>query len=78
MSNAKDKIIEFVNHLPENSTIDDIITALEEQKDIVMNMKEDNKEENIDMIKVSEHGLKNFLESEPDFYTDKDLKVKFL
>jgi len=42
-----------------------------------MNMDEDNNEANIDMIKVSEHSLKDFLESEPDIYTDDDLQVKF-
>ena len=77
MSKIKDKVIEFVKHLPENSTIDDIVNALKEKRDIVMNTDEDDNETKIDMIKLSEHSLKDFLESEPDIYTDADLLVKF-
>jgi len=38
MSRIKEKVIEFVKRLPESATIDDIVNALEEKKEIVKNM----------------------------------------
>lgn len=29
------------------------------------------------IIKISEHSLKEFLENEPDLYTDEDLKLRY-
>lgn len=29
------------------------------------------------LIKISEHSLKEFLENEPDLYTDEDLKLRY-
>ena len=77
MSSIKEKVIEFVKHMPEGSTIDDIVNALEEQKEIVENMDEESSDARVDMVTLSEASLKDFLETEPDIYTDKDLKVKF-
>ena len=33
--------------------------------------------ETMALMKLSERSLKGFLESEPDLYTDKDLKVRY-
>jgi hypothetical protein len=77
MSSIKEKVIEFVKHMPEGSTIDDIVNALEEHKEIVENMDDESTDARIDMVTLSEASLKDFLEAEPDIYTDKDLKVKF-
>lgn len=77
MLNIKERVIEFVRHMPESSTIDDIVNALEEQKEIVENMGDENTDARIDMVSLSEESLKDFLEAEPDIYTDEDLKVKF-
>jgi hypothetical protein len=77
MSSIKEKVIEFVKHMSEGSTIDDIVNALEKQKEIVANMDDESTDARIDMVTLSEASLKDFLEAEPDIYTDKDLKVKF-
>jgi hypothetical protein len=77
MSSIKEKVIEFVKRLPESATIDDIVNALEKQKEIVANMDDESTDARIDMVTLSEASLKDFLEAEPDIYTDKDLKVKF-
>jgi len=37
VSSIKVKVIEFVKQMPENATIDDIVNALEEKKEMVEN-----------------------------------------
>ena len=44
---------------------------------IQMLENEKRKEETKELIKISEYSLKNFLENEPDLYTDNDLKKRY-
>lgn len=40
-------------------------------------MREEDDIDTKELIKLSEYTLKDFLESEPDLYTDDDLKEKY-
>jgi hypothetical protein len=45
---------------------------------LIQNLEDRKRKEEVkEMMKISEYSLKEFLESEPDLYTDNDLKKRY-
>ncbi len=71
MPSLKDAIIKFVRKLPEAASLDEIVDAINRQRQEI----EKRAEKGVDadtsgMTCLSERSLKDFLDAEPDLYSD--------
>ena len=77
MPSLKDAIIKFVRQLPEAASLDDIVDAINRQKQEIEKIAESVVDhDTIEISRLSERSLKDFLDTEPDLYSDADLRVK--
>ena len=70
-----DKLADKIKEYPEINW--DTIASNAIEKYIELLDKKKNKEELQELMKLSEFSLKNFLEDEPDLYTDDDIKLRY-